>query len=406
MPGDREELQPGVLVAVLARPPLRLPPGGAAQRDDREVRERLHRVHQRRLAVQAVGAGERRLVPRLAAVPFHALDERRLLAEDVTARRSEHFDVKPPARAARVRSDQAGVAQALDLTADDLLLGAVLVADEHPAFFGADREHAEQHALEHQVRLGGEDVPVFERAGLGLVGVADHILGRRVLRRHQVPLAAGREPGAAHAAQPAVLERSDDLTGIQVAGQHRCEDPIAVLSHRVRIVRPSSAAVGGTGRCGVVAVRGRRFLRDRHRRVRRVHRDRRLVHRAGRRDVAPAEAGSLDELDVGVGAVALLEPRDPLVRAAQPAGQVVADPQLDPLRRVGAEVRVERDQPLDLVQRPVHVAGQRHELLAGQPADPFLDRVQRRDQARAGELASPGLDAWDADLGLSHRRAR
>ena len=84
----------------------------------------------------------------------------------------------------------------------------------------------------------------------------------------------------------------------------------------------------------------------------------------------------------------------------------MADPELDLLRRVGAEVRVERDQPLDLVQRPVHLAGQRHELLAGQPADPFLDRVQRRDQARAGELARPRLDAGDADLGLSHRRAR
>ena len=197
----------------------------------------------------------------------------------------------------------------------------------------------------------------------------------------------------------------------RLAGQHGLErrrsglGPSAYgsLGHRAGAAAARPPRRGGRR---VRPVRGCRFLRGRHRRVRRVHRDRRLVHRAGRRDVAPAEAGPLDELDVGVGAVALLEPRDPLVRAAQPAGQVVADPQLDPLRRVGAEVRVERDQPLDLVQRPVHVAGQRDELLAGQPADPFLDRVQRRDQARAGELARPRLDAGNADLGLSHRRAR
>ena len=115
--GDGEELQPGVSSPFLPGA-LRVPPGRAAQRDDRDVRERLDRVHQRRLAVQAVGAGERRLVPRLAAVPFHALDQRRLLAEDVAARRGEHLDVQPPARAARVRADQAGVAQALDLAAD------------------------------------------------------------------------------------------------------------------------------------------------------------------------------------------------------------------------------------------------------------------------------------------------
>ena len=67
-------------------------------------------------------------------------------------------------------------------------------------------------------------------------------------------------------------------------------------------------------------------------------------------------------------------------------------------------MRVEGDQPLDLIQRPVHVPGQRHQFLARQPADPLLDRVQRRDQARAGELARPGLDAGHALAGCRHYR--
>ena len=172
--GDREELQAGVVADALL-----LPPAGAAAGDDRDVRERLHRVHQRRLAPQAVGAGERRLVPRLAAVPLHALDQRRLLAQDVAAGRGEHLDRQPPAGAARVGPGQPGGAQRLDLAADHLLLGAVLVPDEHPAFLRPDREHPEQHALQHQVRLLGQDLPVLEGPRLRLVGVADDVLRRR-----------------------------------------------------------------------------------------------------------------------------------------------------------------------------------------------------------------------------------
>ena len=95
--GDREELQPGALARALL-----LPPGGAPPGDDRDVSERLDRVHQRGLAVQAVHAGERRLVPRFPAVSLHALDQGRLLAEDVAARRGEHLDRQAPAGAVNV----------------------------------------------------------------------------------------------------------------------------------------------------------------------------------------------------------------------------------------------------------------------------------------------------------------
>src|SRR4029079_7229735 len=112
---DGEELQARMVAAA-----LRLPPPRASHGDDRNVGERLDRVHQRGPAVQAVGAGERRLVPRFAAVPLHALDERRLLAQDVTAWRGEYLDGQPPAGPSRVRADQAGLSQLLDLVADDL----------------------------------------------------------------------------------------------------------------------------------------------------------------------------------------------------------------------------------------------------------------------------------------------
>src|SRR4029079_6392154 len=95
---------------------------------------------------------------------------------------------------------------------------------------------------------------------------------------------------------------------------------------------------------------------------------------------------------------ALLGLADALGGAMEPAGEVVADGELHGLRRRRAEVRVERDHALDLVQRPAHVARQRDELLARQPADALLDRREGRDQARARELPRPRLGAGVARL--------
>ena len=91
--------------------------------------------------------------------------------------------------------------------------------------------------------------------------------------------------------------------------------------------------------------------------------------------------------------------------AREPAREVAADRDLELLGRRGPEVRVERDQPLDLVQRPAPVARELHELRARQPAVLALDRRQRRDQRWAGELAGAGLDARDAAVALAHQPA-
>ena len=55
--------------------------------------------------------GERRLVARLAAVALHALQQRRLLAEDVAAGRGEDLDLQAPPGAADVVAEQALPAQ-------------------------------------------------------------------------------------------------------------------------------------------------------------------------------------------------------------------------------------------------------------------------------------------------------
>jgi hypothetical protein len=103
-------------------------------------------------------------------------------------------------------------------------------------------------------------------------------------------------------------------------------------------------------------------------------------------------------LDLGVLAVAGLDLGDPLVGAVQPAREVVTHVQLDLRRRLAPEVGVERDDPLDLVERALHVARELLERLAREPAVLALDRRQGRDQTRPGELPVARLRAGDAHL--------
>ena len=126
---------------------------------------------------------------------------------------------QPAAGAQHVRPDQALGLERLELLAQHRLLRPVLVADEDPALLTARDEHAQQEALDHEMRLLGHDLTVLERAGLGLVRVADRVVRGGVLRGHELPLAPGREPGAAHAAQAGVLHRGQDLVGRQLAAQ-------------------------------------------------------------------------------------------------------------------------------------------------------------------------------------------
>ena len=118
-----------------------------------------------------------------------------------------------------------------------------------------------------------------------------------------------------------------------------------------------------------------------------------FVDRDCRCDIATAEARHFDELDVGVVLVAPPQLGDARLAVAQEAREVVADVHRDLGRRLSSKMGVERDQALDLVQRPAGIAGQLLQLLTRQPPALRLDQVERRDQRRAGELPCPRLDS-------------
>src|SRR6185369_6129930 len=84
----------------------------------------------------------------------------------------------------------------------------------------------DQHALDEPVRITLEVVAVLERAGLALVDVDGH-QPRRGLGADDLPLASGREAGAAEAPQRRGLELRDDRVDGALAGDARGERAIA-----------------------------------------------------------------------------------------------------------------------------------------------------------------------------------
>ena len=75
----------------------------------------------------------------------------------------------------------------------------VLAAEVEVAVLGAGREAGDRHRLDEGERVLLQQDAVLERAGLGLVGVADEVVGPGRLGGHGGPLAPGRERRAAAA---------------------------------------------------------------------------------------------------------------------------------------------------------------------------------------------------------------
>ena len=96
----------------------------------------------------------------------------------------------------------------------------VLGADVDVALVRADGVAADDHPLDDRVRVALEDGAVHERARVALVGVADEVLLVVLGLAGELPLDAGREPGAAAAAQARVGDLFDDPLGRLLGERH------------------------------------------------------------------------------------------------------------------------------------------------------------------------------------------
>ena len=236
MAGDAVELRPGV-----AGPADRREPRRAAGDDVRDAGQRLDVVHHRWLAEDADHRRKRRLEAREAALPLDRLDQRRLLAADVGAGAAVHpdVDVEPGAEGPLAQVPRG--ARLGDRLLEDARPAYELATDVDVGGARLDRVGGDRDPLEHHVRVVLDQLAVLERAGLGLVGVADQVAGAGVVPGHERPLAAGGEAGAAAAAQ--------------LGGEHLLGD--RVRRHRQRFPQPFVAArrqVGGErARVGLAA---------------------------------------------------------------------------------------------------------------------------------------------------------
>src|SRR5690606_5680476 len=102
MPGDAEELRPGVVLTAEAGEPR-----PAAAQDLGRRRDRLDIVDGGRATIEPGHRRERRLQPRLPLLALETLDEGRLLAADIGAGAAMEIEVEVPAAAAGVLAYQA-----------------------------------------------------------------------------------------------------------------------------------------------------------------------------------------------------------------------------------------------------------------------------------------------------------
>src|SRR5262249_33569352 len=150
---------------------------------------------------------EGRLVARLAAEALDRVEERGLLAADVRSRAAAHLDVERDSLPEDVVSEEARGTRGGDGIPDPRLGEGILAADVEVAGRAAGREGGDRHRLDHREGVLLHEDAVLEGAGLGLVGVADEVVGEGRLLRHRLPLATRRKCRAA----PSLELRGEDL---------------------------------------------------------------------------------------------------------------------------------------------------------------------------------------------------
>ena len=284
----------------------------------------------------------------------------------------------------------------------------VLPAEIDEAALAARREPCDRHRLEHGERVALQELPVLERAGLGLVGVADEVVRPRGLPGDGLPLDAGRERRAAAADEPRVLHLAQHPLGAELErpaeGRVAAVGAVVVEARRVdhadaaqeteRRVAPacgtpgpgrgagappasrastSSALVGACARSSggspatATSAAGARSHWPRHG----------LRYQVAEPSSESSPSGPNRSSSSG----------DQLERPTAPARDVLADVHDARRTRLEGEERVEGRDPVGVGGRHGQPAAELVEAAGADPADPLLQRPERGQQEMA---ASPG----------------
>src|SRR5688500_1116234 len=149
--------------------------------------------------------------------------------------------------------------QRRDLALEDLAAAVILVAKINVDGIDADRPGCDQSAFEKTVRIALEVITILERPRLALIDV-DRQQPRSRFCRYQFPFAAGRETGAAEAAQARVFHNRDDLGLGLLPSNARCSERVATGRTVVGVRNVAGSDEAARRMCHATAVDGGRYL--------------------------------------------------------------------------------------------------------------------------------------------------
>ena len=202
--GEAEQPWPGRIRR--ADPRVRL----AAEREHLEhVHEGLDVVDPGGLAEYPTFDRERRLVPGLPALSLDRIEQRGLLTADVGAGAAAELDVEREPLPHHVGPEEPVRVGLLDRAFEHRGRVRVLAPDVDEPLLGTRGVPGDRQGFEHGERVVLHQHPVLERTGLGLVGVADEVVGSNGLLRDRLPLHPGGERRAATPEELGVLHLAD-----------------------------------------------------------------------------------------------------------------------------------------------------------------------------------------------------
>ena len=204
---DRDQLGAGALGVAEAE---RLVPGGALVDDVRDRGQRLDVVDRGRHPEDARHRREGRLDARVAALALDRVHHRGLFAADVGAGARGGARSRSASRCRRRCRPARRWRTPRRRRAHHLPWLGELAADVDVAALRPDRVRGDGAALDQRVRGPPHDLAVLEGAGLRLVGVAHQVVRLHHFLGHERPLEAGREAGAAAAAETGRLHLLDE----------------------------------------------------------------------------------------------------------------------------------------------------------------------------------------------------
>ena len=165
----------------------------------RNIGQCLYIINDSRLIKQSALKGERRFLAGLASASFNGGEKRGLLTTDEGAGSDTDFQIEGKTGSQDIAAQESGFPCLGDGIGQTLHGQRIFGPDIDEALGGADGVTAYHHALDNAVGVAFQKTAVHERAGVALIGVADHVFDAVFGNGFHagIPLDAGGESGSA-----------------------------------------------------------------------------------------------------------------------------------------------------------------------------------------------------------------